>query len=404
MTATSTASHGPDHVALTCPHAMPSAEPQTPDGPPVFDVRANGVGAWAISRYDDVRAVLADTEGFSSRLDPGDVLPGPDSTPSLPVLPGMFAHRDGDAHLDYRRLLGHEFSARRTQRLAGRIGRMAQRRLDVMTAAGAPADLVADYALPLCAETVCYVLGVEWTPSTAEEILRLFAGQDLGIHEFYAPGTPIDDFALDLSRQVMKDPGQNSGLLGRIAGQPLSSGGRVGEAELAGVAKQVLLTAHVNPTQMLALSTLTLLHEQREWYTALGKDSQSAAPVVEELLRHITIKQSGLLRRATRDTELAGARIRAGEWVICALRAGTDNPHGHTLDFDPAGHTGGYLSFGHGPHECLGQSLSRVILQEALTALSRRIPHLRLAMPRHQIAFRDRDKVVGGVERLPVTW
>lgn len=403
MTVNSTAFSGLELGDQVCPHAMPGAAPGRPQGPPVFEMYPNDVGAWAISRYADVRAVLSDTEGYSSRREPGDMIPGSVGSQSLPVLPGMFVHQDGDAHLDYRRLLGREFSALRAGRLAGRIGQTAHDRLDAMTAAGAPADLVADYALPLCSETVCELLGIAWTEATTGEILRLFAGQDLGIQEFYAPGTPIDDFALDLARQIMKEPGQRPGLLSRIASRTMPSGGRIGEAELAGVAKLVLLTAHVNPTHMLSLSALTLIEEQRDWYAALSQHPDCAAAVVEELLRHITVKQFGLLRRATRDTEIAGVEVRADDWVICSLRASSDNPHGQGLAFDPVGHLGGHLSFGHGPHECLGQSLSRVILQEGLSALSRRVPQLRLTVPKSQLAFRD-GRAVYGAKRLPVAW
>ncbi|MGW0394399.1 cytochrome P450 [Streptomyces sp. NPDC003042] len=314
----------------------------------------------------------------------------------------MFSHQDGSEHLDYRRLIAREFSVLRTRRLAVRIGRMAEKRIDAMTAAGDRADLVAEYALPLCSEALCDVLGIAWTKTTSAEILRLFTGQDLSNHDLYETGTPVDDFALDLARQIIKEPGRRPGLLARIAGRQVP-GGRIGEAELAGVAKLVLLAGHVSPTHMLALSALTLIEDQREWYSALGQDPACATAVVEELLRHITIKQFGLIRRATRDTEVAGVQIREGDWVVCSLKAGEDNQLGQPVDFDPAGHAGGHLSFGHGPHQCLGQSLSRVVLEEGLVALSRRLPGLRLAGPEHALPFRD-DKTVYGVKRLPVAW
>lgn len=374
------------------------------DGSPLFEVYPNGVGAWSITRSSDVRAVRADSGTFSSRRGPEDTLPGSESRAALEVLPGMFSHQDGDAHLGYRRLLAREFSVVRTRRMAAGIGRMAQSRLEAMTAVGAPADLVADYALPLCSEAVCGVLGVEWTKTTAGEILRLFSGQDLGNHDLYATGTPVDDFVLDLARRILKEPGRRSGLLDRIAGLRMPDGGRIGDAELAGVAKLVLMAGHVSPTHMLALGALTLLEDHRDWYTALGQDPACAAAVTEELLRHITVKRLGLIRRATRDVEIAGVRIRDGEWVVCSLWAGAEDPCGQApVAFDPHGHAGGHLSFGHGPHQCLGQSLSRVVLQEGLAALSHRLPGLRLAVPRDQLAFR-KEKTVYGMERMPVEW
>ncbi|MFD3780450.1 cytochrome P450 [Streptomyces sp. NPDC058612] len=200
----------------------------------------------------------------------------------------------------------------------------------------------------------------------------------------------MDDFAVDLARRTMKELGGN---------RP------VGAPELAGVAKLLLLAGHVSPTQMLTLGALTLLEEERTWYTALHKDPARTPAVVEELLRHITVKQFGLIRRATRDTVIGGVVIGEGQWVICSLRAGAYAPHGRPADyrFDPLGHQGDHLAFGHGPHQCLGQSLSRVILEAGLTVLARGLPGLHLAAGRQLVPFRD-SKTVYGVESLPVAW
>lgn len=64
---------------------------------------------------------------------------------------------------------------------------------------------------------------------------------------------------------------------------------------------------------------------------------------------------------------------------------------------------GAHLAFGFGPHQCLGQQLARVELQEVFTRLYTRIPTLRLAVPFEEIRFKD-NTLVYGVTTLPVTW
>lgn len=81
----------------------------------------------------------------------------------------MFVHQDGGEHLDFRRPIAHEFSVLRTRRLAGRISGMARERLKVMTGHGSPADLVTDYALPLCSQAVCELLGVPWPAAPSSD-------------------------------------------------------------------------------------------------------------------------------------------------------------------------------------------------------------------------------------------
>jgi len=62
-----------------------------------------------------------------------------------------------------------------------------------------------------------------------------------------------------------------------------------------------------------------------------------------------------------------------------------------------------HLGFGAGPHHCLGAALARMELQEALGAMLRRLPGLRLAVPEEDLRFKP-GLVVRSLETLPVTW
>ena len=70
---------------------------------------------------------------------------------------------------------------------------------------------------------------------------------------------------------------------------------------------------------------------------------------------------------------------------------------------DLARQASGHVAFGFGPHQCLGQQLARVELQEVFTRLYRRIPTLRLAVPFEELEFKE-NTLVYGVTALPVTW
>jgi cytochrome P450 len=126
---------------------------------------------------------------------------------------------------------------------------------------------------------------------------------------------------------------------------------------------------------------------------------------VEELLRYLTITHGGLLRVALADFELAGQTIREGEGVIIVNETANRDPAVFTDPdrFDISRDARQQVSFGYGPHACVGQPLARMELQVAYPALLRRIPTLRLATDLDRIPFKH-DGFVYGVYELPVTW
>ncbi|MFE6847676.1 cytochrome P450 [Streptomyces sp. NPDC057686] len=395
MPSTETGRRRPADTAGVCPYAANSG----PQGgaEPVFVTAGNGVGTWRLTRPADVRAVLADTDSFTSRRGPGNPPPGPAGREVLPTIAGMFVQGDGPDHLGYRRLLAREFSAIRAGTDASRVTTIADSLLDSMVRAGAPADLVGQYALPLASQALCAVLGLPWDVH-GPLMLELFAGQDLANADLNSTTTPVDDYVSGLARGVLAEPAGHSGLLGRIAVQGLPHR-PLAVSELAGIAKLLLMAGHVSPTHMLALSTLTLLQDRPAWYAKLATEPTCAPDVVEELLHHITIKQYGLTRRAVRDAEIGGVLIRAGQWVTCPL----DTPTAELTAFTPGRRPVTHLAFGEGPHQCLGQHLSRTVLSCGLTTLAQRLPALRLAVPPDDLPWRS-THTVAGVTCLPVTW
>jgi len=97
--------------------------------------------------------------------------------------------------------------------------------------------------------------------------------------------------------------------------------------------------------------------------------------------------------------------IDAGGYLIAALSSANRDesvfPDPDRLDLER--NAAAHVAFGFGPHQCIGQQLARVELQEVFTRLFARIPTLRLAVPFEHIDYRD-NTLVYGVTALPVTW
>jgi pentalenic acid synthase len=116
---------------------------------------------------------------------------------------------------------------------------------------------------------------------------------------------------------------------------------------------------------------------------------------------------AGIPRLATEDVEVAGQVVREGEWVMLSNGMANVDPavcarDPLTLDFGRAERPSS-LTFGFGPHTCLGQHLARAELQAILGGLFQRIPGLRLALAAEELPWFE-NGFGYRVAELPVTW
>jgi pentalenolactone synthase len=145
---------------------------------------------------------------------------------------------------------------------------------------------------------------------------------------------------------------------------------------------------------------------------ALERDPDRLKQAVEEILRHPgPLRPSearaggGIPRYANADLDVAGVTIKAGDLVLLGLRAANqdEDRFARPQEFDVAREQNAHLTFGHGPHFCLGAPLARLELQTVFGTLLRRFPGLRLARPVEELQTRS-HLLTGGVAELPVNW
>jgi cytochrome P450 len=129
--------------------------------------------------------------------------------------------------------------------------------------------------------------------------------------------------------------------------------------------------------------------------------------VVEETLRYTGALDSGYgsPRYALEDVEVGGVVIPRGATVL-VIRASANRDPEEFDDpdrFDPRRPQTGHLSFGFGPHFCLGAPLARLEMATGFVALARRFPGLRLAVPADDVHWAYR-LTAAGPAALPVAW
>jgi cytochrome P450 len=388
----------------SCPFDPPPELSRIQRCAPITRVRLwDGSKPWLITRCGDARQALAD--------------PSSSANPELPGYPHVSAggaaqqrlvktllDLDDPEHAAQRRLLIPEFTFRKCQALRPTIQQIVDGLLDDLLAGPKPGDLVTRLALPLSSSVVCRLLGVPYADHgffqrASNVVISSHASPEQSI-------TAAEELLGYLGGLVTaKSLAPADDLLSRLAVGQFSKG-LMSREQIASMTFVLLVAGHETTANMIALGTALLLDKPALLDELRASDDLDlVAAAVEEILRYLSIVQSGRRRVATADMDVGGQLIRRGEGMIVATdianRDASVFADPGTLDFSRDAHQ--HLAFGHGVHQCLGQTLARVELQVTYRSLFRRVPTLALAVPLSELAFRH-DAVVYGVERLPVAW
>jgi cytochrome P450 len=402
----------PPQLAEPFPWRRPPLDPAEPyawlrENRPVARVTMrNGQPVWLITRYEDVRAILADPRASADLRYPG--------FPAFGVRPPTeqerpFLRMDPPEHTVFRRLLAKNFMVRRVAELRPSIQRLVDDALDGMLAAERhPVDLVQSLALPVPSTVLSWILGVRaadrpFFNKAAEQLLNRedVTNPDAARLAMQA-GADLRGYLGELieQREAADEPGND--ILGQLV--RARRDGVISAQAAVNTAMVLIVAGHDTTASMTALGMLTLLRHPDQ-LAELRADPTLVPNAVEELLRYLTIVHLVVLRVATEDIEIGGQRIPQGEGIVpLNLSANRDHAHYPNADrFDIHRGARDHLAFGYGVHQCLGQALARVELQVIFETLLRRIPELRLAVSFDELAIRLHSQI-NGISALPVTW
>ncbi|MCG0067962.1 MULTISPECIES: cytochrome P450 [Streptomyces] len=369
-----------------------------------------GPGFWAVTRHADVVRVLKDAGTFSSYAGATQIRdPDPED---LPFIRRMMLNQDPPAHGRLRRLVSRAFTPGRVDRFAA-VARERARTLLVRALAAAregdgTVDLVAavtdEYALLNLAD----LLGV---PASDRGLLLHWTQRVIGYQDPDEAGPPVLDGAgrpvnprsPAMLRDMFAYAGQLAAYKRRHPVDDIMTA-LAHDAELADAELEMfffLLTVAGNDTvRSAAPGGLLALAEHPEAYGLLRAGAVGVPSAVDELLRwHPPVLT--FRRTAVRDTELAGRSIRAGEKVV-VFHASANRDERVFADpdrLDLARSPNPHVSFGDGPHVCLGAHFARLQLRLLHEEVLRALPGPpRLAGP----AVRLVSNFINGIKSLPL--
>ncbi|PWI40912.1 cytochrome P450 [Streptomyces sp. ICBB 8177] len=331
-----------------------------------------GPGFWAVTRHADVVRVLKDSATYSSYLGATQIR-DPDPA-DLPFIRRMMLNQDPPHHLRLRRLVSRAFTPGRVARFREAVrerarflvaGALAQAR-----AGDGTCDVVARVTDEYALLNLTDLLGV---PPTDRGLLLHWTRRVIGYQDPdeaadtpTASGRPVDPrspsaladmfgYARELAAHKRRHPGEDV-LTALAADAELT----VRELEMFFF---LLVVAGNDTVRSAAPGGLLLLARHPDAYRKLCDGEAPLGTAVDELLRRHPPVLS-FRRTATHDTTLAGTRIRAGEKVV-VLHASANHdervfPHPYRLDLTRSPNP--HVSFGDGPHVCLGAHFARLQL------------------------------------------
>ena len=371
---------------------------------PAEDGMPAGPGFWSLTRH----AQISEVSGASSLWSSSPTAMIRDFPPRLEPFFRSMVNMDDPRHTRLRKIVSRGFTPRALAEVTPAVERRATSLIDAVLDKG-ECDFVLDLAAPFPLLVICDMMGIpeSHAPFVFEQTNIVMSGA-------IPPGTPpladrvelqasaleaLTEFMLDLGRSRRARPRRDltSTLIhADVDGEALNG------QELASFFILLILAGSETTRQALAHGVEALCRhpdQRRAWWA----DFETRAPAaIEEVLRWSSPVRS-FRRRATRDTQLCGQRIREGEKVV--LWYGSANRDSAVFDapyeFDLTRSPNEHLAFGgYGAHYCLGASLARRELFVMFRELSRRLPEIELsaAPKRLQTSFMD------GILSMPCTF
>jgi cytochrome P450 len=348
--------------------------PHTPDGE----------GFWSVATHAETLAVLRDPVLFSS-VTGGARAFGGTLLQDMPIAGQVLNMMDDPRHGAIRRLVSSGLTPRMISRVEEDLRSRTRGLLDRVTP-GAPFDFLVQVAAELPMQMICILLGI---PETERHWLfeAIEPNFDFGGSRTASMRMSVEDassriyaFGTDLIASKRRAPTDD--MLSVVANASIDDAlAPLSDVELY-LFFNLLFSAGAETTRNAIAGGLLALAHHPEQYEVLRGEPLPLPGAIEEILRW-TSPSPSKRRTATRDTDLAGCQILAGQKVV--VWEGSANRDALVFDradeFDVRRNPNPHLGFGQGIHYCLGANLARLELRVLFEEMLRRFSSVRVAGP-----------------------
>ncbi|MFI6492175.1 cytochrome P450 [Streptomyces sp. NPDC050564] len=384
------------------------------------------IPAWLVLGYRELHQVTGDPVLFSRDSDLWNQWERiPDDWPLLPMIgrrqPSIL-YTVGERHRERAAMISDALEAVDPFELRSHTERFADELLDVICAKG-ETDIVGEYAalLPVRVLATLYGFAEEQGPGLVTALNDMINGREGALAGQRHLATSMARLLADrkvepandvvsrmLARAHQKEPGQaeeqgRSQEPGHAQepGHPADGGGFTDEEVMQDL--MVMMAAGHQPTADWIGNSLRLMLTDERFAASLFGGRHSVAEAMNEVLWEDTPTQNVAGRWASRDTQLGGRRVRAGDLLLLGLQGANSDPQ---VRIDGSALTGGnsaHFSFGHGEHRCPfpAQEVAEVIARTGIEVVLDRLPDIDLAVPAESLTRRA-SPWLRGLTELPV--
>jgi cytochrome P450 len=378
------------------------------------------LGAYIVSRYDDIQTVLRDAITFSQErgwkkqfarghfdeLKSILIRDGGGYFPELLLL-------DPPAHTRMRKLLQNAFTAPRIRDLEPRVRALIVGRIEAIADKGS-ADGVAEFAAPLTVSIICEQLGLPRDAAgNIPKWARAYSAQVTGLQthdEMVANAQLICElqhFIIDCIRErsARREEDMISDLI--FARLEEDKDANLTFEETVALTRGLLMAGNDTTTRALSqfLRIIATMPEVADHLYAVIDDDSEVNRFVEEMLR-IAPPVRGLFRITTREVELGGKLLPEDSHVMVLFASGNDDDSVFACPraFDAQRANGArHLSFGGGIHLCAGIALAKMELRITVREIMTRLKDIRLAIAEEAISYVP-SPIIQAIESLPLTF
>lgn len=353
---------------------------------PVY--RSSELGAWVLTRYEDVCAALRDPRlSVVEELKRLDHLSAEDRTALEPLARIFVAWGNRaapEAHAQFIKLLKRYFTPSYVEGQRERIQAILDELVDAAVAAGRM-DVVNDVAHPMAMTLMAQILRLPADTETVDMYLRcsnaisqlLEMGEREQLFGCMRAMTHLSDFLLPIVAERRKNPGPDF-LTVFFEADP--AGEHYTDDYIAAQIIMFLVVGYHTTANQLC-NGLQILFDHPEARARLEADESRLPNAFDEMMRYHGAVAS-VRRMATTDLEIRGTRIRQGDTLMLVLAAANrdgemfEDPYRFDIDRERAHRQVGFTI---GPFSCMGQALARLEAQIFYRTMLGRFPRLRPA-------------------------